>query len=98
MPYASFSVPCIRDRAKVLAHKACGARAFGRDGLLLNAFGLPYVNSIANYKIKDTRVGEVAYYVADISKAKKLLNYNPETSLKEGIKKTIEWWKERGEL
>ncbi|OHA19571.1 MAG: hypothetical protein A3H13_03290 [Candidatus Taylorbacteria bacterium RIFCSPLOWO2_12_FULL_48_11] len=53
MPYASFSVPCIRDRAKVLAHKACGARAFGRDGLLLNAFGLPYVNSIANYKIKE---------------------------------------------
>lgn len=52
----------------------------------------------ANYKIKETRVGEVAHYVADISKAKNLLNYNPKISLKEGVKKTIGWWRERGDL
>lgn len=30
---------------------------------------------------------------ADISKAKKLLNWEPKTSLEEGLKKTIEWFK-----
>ena len=74
--------------------------AYGKGQSLLNL--VEYIEDNlgkkANYKIKDTRIGEVAHYVADISKAKKLLNYNPKTSLKEGVKKTIDWWKERGEL
>ena len=74
--------------------------AYGKGQSLLNL--VKYIEKNlekkADYKIEDTRVGEVAHYVADISKAKKLLDYNPETSLKEGIKKTIEWWKERGDL
>ena len=37
--------------------------------------------------------GDVSKTAADITKAKKLLNYNPKTSFKEGIIKFIEWEK-----
>ncbi|MEK6844949.1 MAG: NAD(P)-dependent oxidoreductase [Nanoarchaeota archaeon] len=74
--------------------------AYGKGQSLLNL--VEYVEENlgkkANYKIGDTRIGEVAYYVADISKAKKLLDYNPKISLNKGIKKTIKWWKSRGDL
>lgn len=36
--------------------------------------------------------GDVPKTLGDISKAKKLLNYNPSTDLKEGITKFIEWY------
>lgn len=40
------------------------------------------------------RVGDIPHSHADISKAKKMINYNPVYSLKEGLKKSIEWyWK-----
>ena len=35
--------------------------------------------------------GDVDKTVSDITKARKLLNYNPQTSFKEGIKKFVEW-------
>ena len=38
--------------------------------------------------------GEVTRYIADISKARKLLGYSPKTSLCEGIPKTISWYRE----
>ncbi len=38
-----------------------------------------------------TRAGEVTRYVADISKAQRLLGYRPETPLPEGVAKEIEW-------
>lgn len=37
------------------------------------------------------QLGDVNKTAADITKAKKLLNYNPKTSFKEGIIKFIEW-------
>lgn len=37
--------------------------------------------------------GDVEKTFADISKAKKLIGYNPKTSFEEGIKKFIEWYK-----
>lgn len=43
--------------------------------------------------VEDSRVGEVAHYVANIGKARALLGYNPATPLKEGIQKSIEWSK-----
>lgn len=52
----------------------------------------------ADVTVKPTQIGEVNYYIADLSKAKRLLEYNPQTSLSEGIKKTIDWWSSRGEL
>jgi len=45
-----------------------------------------------------TRPGEVTRYVANISKAERLLGYAPQTALEEGIPKEIEWarqWRER---
>ncbi len=42
---------------------------------------------------KPAHVGEVTHYVADISKAKKLLGYEPKVALREGIKRTIENYK-----
>ena len=37
--------------------------------------------------------GDVNITFADLSKAKKLLNYNPKVSIEEGLKKTIDWYK-----
>jgi UDP-glucose 4-epimerase len=41
---------------------------------------------------KDKRKGDVRRHQADISKAKKLINYEPKVSLEEGLKKTVEWY------
>lgn len=40
------------------------------------------------------RTGEVVRYVADISKAREKLGYNPQVSLAEGVKKAVEWYTE----
>ena len=37
--------------------------------------------------------GDVERTFADISKAKKLIGYNPKTSFKEGIESFIDWYK-----
>ncbi len=39
------------------------------------------------------RVGDVKHSLADISKAKRLLGYNPEISVENGLKKTFSWYK-----
>jgi UDP-N-acetylglucosamine 4-epimerase len=38
------------------------------------------------------RLGDIKHSNADISKAKKMLGYNPEYSFPEGIKKCVEWY------
>ena len=51
--------------------------------------------------IEPSRVGEVTHYVANIGKARALLDYNPQTPLREGIQKAVawstEWWAAHGE-
>lgn len=44
-------------------------------------------------KQKNTQCGDVETTYADITKAKKLIGYKPQTTFKEGIKKYIEWYK-----
>ncbi|MFQ5433998.1 MAG: NAD-dependent epimerase/dehydratase family protein [Anaerolineae bacterium] len=44
-----------------------------------------------NYTIEPPRVGEVTHYVANVGKARALLDYTPKTPLREGIKKGVEW-------
>jgi len=44
------------------------------------------------------RTGEVTHYVADISKARRLLGYSPRTPLAEGIGLYVRWLKETGWL
>jgi len=42
--------------------------------------------------VKENRTGEVIKFIADISKAKQKLNYEPKTDIAEGIKKSIQWY------
>lgn len=48
-----------------------------------------------NIKKLPMQPGDVDRTYADISKAKKLLGYNPKTSFKDGIIKFVEWYKEQ---
>jgi UDP-N-acetylglucosamine 4-epimerase len=38
------------------------------------------------------RLGDIPHSHADITKAKELLNYNPEFSLQKGLEEAIEWY------
>lgn len=40
----------------------------------------------------EKRIGDIPHSLADINKARKKLNYNPEYSLAEGLKSTIDWY------
>jgi UDP-glucuronate 4-epimerase len=42
--------------------------------------------------------GDVSKTFADITKAKQLLGYNPQTNLKDGLKKFYDWFRENEEL
>ena len=42
---------------------------------------------------KEERIGDIRHSNADISKAKKLLGYNPDYSMDKGLELTIEWYK-----
>lgn len=42
--------------------------------------------------------GEINFYIADLSKARRLLGYQPQTPIAEGIKRAVEWvleWEQR---
>lgn len=42
---------------------------------------------------RDARVGDVRHSLADISLARELLGYESKVDLREGLKRTIDWWK-----
>lgn len=44
---------------------------------------------------EDNRTGEVVKYVADIWKARGKLGYEPRVPIREGVRRTIEWYTER---
>ena len=74
--------------------------AHGQGSTLLDA-----VNIIAltlgktpDVTFEPARAGEVMRYVADISKARELLDYEPQTPLTAGIPLGIRWAKEHGSL
>jgi nucleoside-diphosphate-sugar epimerase len=46
-------------------------------------------------KHEDERPGDVRHSFADISKAEAILNYTPRVSLKDGLLRTIEWFKDQ---
>lgn len=52
------------------------------------------LNKKAHATYKSSLKGEVTRYVADISKARELLGYEPTTPLTLGIQKTIQWWQD----
>lgn len=50
------------------------------------------LNSSSKISLGRNRAGEVVKYIADISKAKKMIGYSPKYSIKEGIKLSIDWY------
>ncbi|ODS41488.1 MAG: hypothetical protein A7315_06035 [Candidatus Altiarchaeales archaeon WOR_SM1_79] len=69
---------------------ACGER------ISLNEI-VDILNKILNKDIKsiytEPRQGDVKHSLADISKAKNILGYDPKYGLEAGLKETIEWYK-----
>jgi UDP-glucose 4-epimerase len=51
------------------------------------------LNNQSKIIIESNRKGEVIKYIADITKAKKLLNYYPKTSIEKGISLSVDWYK-----
>ena len=50
----------------------------------------------AKYDIIENQLGDVPLTYADIEKSRKLLNYSPKVSLKEGLNRTCKWMIEEG--
>ena len=44
--------------------------------------------------VRESRTGEVTNFIADITKAKRLLGYDPKISIQEGIRRSFEWYGE----
>ena len=42
---------------------------------------------------QSTQPGDVPQTFADIAKARRLLNYNPQTQIEDGINKFVEWFR-----
>ena len=45
---------------------------------------------------QDPRPGDVRRHLADITLAKKMIGFEPKVSMKDGMKKTVEWYMQRG--
>ena len=58
---------------------------------------IPIIEEISGNKIaiqyKPTQKGDARHTYADISKARKLLSYNPKVSIREGLEKELTWIK-----
>lgn len=68
--------------------------AFGKGSKLIDTAKIIKINlhSKSNILIGKNRQGEVVKFIADISKAKKMLGYKPKYDLKDGLKLTIDWY------
>jgi nucleoside-diphosphate-sugar epimerase len=50
-------------------------------------------NSDVTADYKDPRPGDVKHSLADITRARDLLGFEPQVDLREGLARTIDWWK-----
>jgi UDP-glucose 4-epimerase len=50
--------------------------------------------SEAEAEYREMRVGDVRHSLADITRAREFLGYEPRVGLEEGLRKTLEWWKQ----
>lgn len=68
--------------------------AFGKGEKLIAVADLikKELKSKSKIEIRDNRTGEVVKYIADIAKAKKLLNYKPKFKVENGIKFAVKWY------
>jgi UDP-glucuronate 4-epimerase len=75
--------------------------AFGQGNTLCRAAELIAAELDIAAPLIDTapvRLGEVTHYVADIRKAQDMLGWQPQTSLDEGIPKSVAWFREHRAL
>jgi len=70
--------------------------AFGEGNTLVRAANLiaAELDVEPQITLSPSLLGEVTHYVADISKARELLGWEPQTSLDAGIPKAVNWFKE----
>lgn len=52
----------------------------------------------ANIEMLESQPGDVSLTYADITKARRMLGYQPKVNMKEGIKRFVEWYKEERRL
>jgi UDP-glucuronate 4-epimerase len=71
--------------------------AYGQGDTLENLVNLLELalGKDANVTWEKARVGEVTWYVADITKARTLLGYDPQVPLSAGIDRCVAWWREQ---
>ena len=55
-------------------------------------------NSHSEVIYRENRQGDIRDSLADISKAKQMLDYNPQIKMEEGLKLTLKWFKEHSNL
>lgn len=69
-----------------------------RGDNLVNVAGIikNKLSSKSKISVKNNRPGEVVKYIADISKAKKLLGYKPEYNIESGLNSTVDWYLKHG--
>lgn len=74
--------------------------AFGQGATLVDLVNLIAlaIRTEPNVRYAPARAGEVTRYVADISKARALLGYDPQTPLTAGVPRSIQWQREIGLL
>ena len=70
--------------------------AYGQGNTLVHAAEriAAELGSEPQMTIAPSLLGEVTHYVADLSKARALLGYDPQVSLDEGIARSVAWFKE----
>ena len=70
--------------------------AYGQGNTLVDAAEkiASQLGAEPNMTIAPSLLGEVTHYVADLSKARELLGYDPKVSLDEGIERSVAWFKE----
>lgn len=59
-------------------------------GELKDLTGRANVNAV----YEDSRPGDVLHSLADISRARELLGFEPQVGLREGLRRTMDWWKD----
>jgi len=74
--------------------------AYGQGNTLVRAAQLiaGAVGAEPKITLAPPLLGEVTHYVADTSKARQLLGYEPAVPLEEGISRAVQWFREHREL
>ena len=69
---------------------ACGGRFTLLDALSAIEKGLGH--PVAR-KHEEARAGDVKHTLADISKARRMLGYEPKVDFEEGMRRTVDWFR-----